>query len=287
MPALEQRHAKLLLERLDLPGKRRLREEQIPRRARERKVPCRGVEALQQIERRQPRRRSVPLCHSKYSCKQCVDFRLNRSSVRRRIVLSHADAEFAGRVPNHEMHALYALKRRTTMPFDFTTRQRTSQHLPPATREPRPRRRRRHVISVDSGCLWVTLENDPRDIVLRQGHALRGRPQRPHGRRCRGGSQLAVDAPRRSARLVGRCARLGTPSRALRATSSRGPSTSGRMAPPRAALSDVAPAAPAIQRERAALAARVVCGAIARSGQRFANDDLPPFSATWTVSPGP
>ena len=55
------------------------------------------------------------------------------------------------------------------MPFDFTPKLRTRSTF---------LRRRSSlilddaegtVISVDSGCLWVTLENDPRDVVLVRG----------------------------------------------------------------------------------------------------------------------
>jgi hypothetical protein len=67
------------------------------------------------------------------------------------------------------MHALYALKRRNTMPFDPAPSDRTRRaHL--------PRRgslvldgAEGTIIAVDSGCLWVTLEHDPRDIVLAPG----------------------------------------------------------------------------------------------------------------------
>src|SRR4029450_12963130 len=66
MPALEQRHAERLLERLHLPRERRLREEQLLRRARERQKPAGRLEALQEIERRQLAQR---LMHAWYSCK--------------------------------------------------------------------------------------------------------------------------------------------------------------------------------------------------------------------------
>jgi Protein of unknown function (DUF2917) len=64
------------------------------------------------------------------------------------------------------LHALYALKRRNAMPFDpATTRstflaRRGSLVLDGAEGT---------VIAVDNGCLWVTLERDPRDIVLAAG----------------------------------------------------------------------------------------------------------------------
>src|SRR5262252_6235048 len=66
------------------------------------------------------------------------------------------------------MHAFYALMRRITMPFDFSPSHTQRKVL-----------RRRHtlvldgaagtVIAVDRGCLWVTLERDPRDVVLLPG----------------------------------------------------------------------------------------------------------------------
>src|SRR5262249_38931759 len=51
--ALEQRRSELLLERRDLSRKRRLREEELLRRAGERQVARGGVETFQEIERRQ------------------------------------------------------------------------------------------------------------------------------------------------------------------------------------------------------------------------------------------
>jgi hypothetical protein len=62
--ALEQRLADLLLERLDLAADRRLRDEQLLRRAGEAQVARRGAETAQQVER-QPR---LPaLIHSAFS----------------------------------------------------------------------------------------------------------------------------------------------------------------------------------------------------------------------------
>jgi hypothetical protein len=66
------------------------------------------------------------------------------------------------------MHAFYALIRRTTMPFDFSAgltlrkvlRRRDTLVLDDAAGT---------VIAVDRGCLWVTLERDPRDVVLLPG----------------------------------------------------------------------------------------------------------------------
>jgi hypothetical protein len=49
MPALEERHAELLLQRLHLPADRRLGEEQLARSAREVQVPRSGLEAAPRL----------------------------------------------------------------------------------------------------------------------------------------------------------------------------------------------------------------------------------------------
>jgi hypothetical protein len=67
------------------------------------------------------------------------------------------------------MHALYALKRRNTMSFDLATRQYTRSTFLPRRGSLVLDGAEGTVISVDSGCLWVTLENDPRDVVLGKG----------------------------------------------------------------------------------------------------------------------
>jgi hypothetical protein len=67
------------------------------------------------------------------------------------------------------MHALYALKRRNAMPFDLATTQRTRSTFLPRRGSLVLDGAEGTIIDVDSGCLWVTLENDPRDIVLTKG----------------------------------------------------------------------------------------------------------------------
>ncbi|MNC94863.1 hypothetical protein D3C83_118350 [compost metagenome] len=52
MPALEERHAELLLQVLDLPAHRRLREVELLARPGEGQVPRRRLEPHQQVERR-------------------------------------------------------------------------------------------------------------------------------------------------------------------------------------------------------------------------------------------
>ena len=58
MAALEQRHAELLFERLDLARQRRLREVELLGRAGEGQMPRRGLETLEQVERGQARPRA-------------------------------------------------------------------------------------------------------------------------------------------------------------------------------------------------------------------------------------
>jgi DUF2917 family protein len=67
------------------------------------------------------------------------------------------------------MHALYALKRRNTMPFDPTTSNRTRATFLPRRGSVVLDGAEGTIIAVESGCLWVTLERDPRDIVLAKG----------------------------------------------------------------------------------------------------------------------
>jgi hypothetical protein len=54
------------------------------------------------------------------------------------------------------------------MPFDFDPVQSQQRFLPGRTSLPLDDAEGT-VISVESGCLWVTMENDPRDIVLVPG----------------------------------------------------------------------------------------------------------------------
>jgi hypothetical protein len=67
------------------------------------------------------------------------------------------------------MHAFYAFDRRNTMPFDsvrteYVRRTHLARHsaliLDGAAGT---------IISVDRGCVWITLERDPRDVVLVTG----------------------------------------------------------------------------------------------------------------------
>jgi hypothetical protein len=67
------------------------------------------------------------------------------------------------------MHALYALKRRNTMPFDLATSKRTRSTFLPRRSSVVLDGAEGTIIAVDNGCLWVTLERDPRDIVLTKG----------------------------------------------------------------------------------------------------------------------
>jgi hypothetical protein len=69
----------------------------------------------------------------------------------------------------NNLHALYALKRRNTMPFDLATPDRTRSTFLPRRSSLVLDGAEGTIISVDSGCLWVTLERDPRDIVLADG----------------------------------------------------------------------------------------------------------------------
>ena len=69
VPAMEQRHAEVILERLDLTADRGLREEALGGGLGERKMPRGGVEGEQQIERRQPG--GVFL----HACAECQEFR--------------------------------------------------------------------------------------------------------------------------------------------------------------------------------------------------------------------
>jgi Protein of unknown function (DUF2917) len=55
------------------------------------------------------------------------------------------------------------------MPFDFTPKLRTRSTFLPRRGSLILDDAEGTVISVDSGCLWVTLENDPRDVVLFKG----------------------------------------------------------------------------------------------------------------------
>ena len=66
MPAHEEGDAERLLERLHLPRERRLRDEELLRGARERQVPAGGLEAPEEVERRQLPQR---LLHAPTSCK--------------------------------------------------------------------------------------------------------------------------------------------------------------------------------------------------------------------------
>jgi len=65
MLSYEERHAEGFLERLHLPRERRLREKKLLRGARERQMPRRSLEALEEIERGQPAQR---LMHASTSC---------------------------------------------------------------------------------------------------------------------------------------------------------------------------------------------------------------------------
>jgi hypothetical protein len=67
------------------------------------------------------------------------------------------------------MHALYALKRRNTMPFDPSTSERTRSTFLPRRSSVVLDGADGTIITVDGGCLWVTLERDSRDIVLTKG----------------------------------------------------------------------------------------------------------------------
>jgi DUF2917 family protein len=64
---------------------------------------------------------------------------------------------------------LYALERRNTMPFDPAPSDRTRETFLPRRGSLVLDGAKGTVIAVDSGCLWVTLERDPRDIVLAKG----------------------------------------------------------------------------------------------------------------------
>ena len=64
----------------------------------------------------------------------------------------------------NNMHALYALKRRSTMPFDLSTIDRARTTFLPRRGSLVLDGVEGTIIVVDSGCLWVTLERDPRDI---------------------------------------------------------------------------------------------------------------------------
>jgi hypothetical protein len=55
------------------------------------------------------------------------------------------------------------------MPFDLTPKLRTRSTFVPRRSSLILDDAEGTVISVDSGCLWVTLENDPRDVVLVKG----------------------------------------------------------------------------------------------------------------------
>jgi hypothetical protein len=55
------------------------------------------------------------------------------------------------------------------MPFDPTTSNRTRDTFLPRRGSLVLDGAQGTVIAVDSGCLWVTLERDPRDIVLAEG----------------------------------------------------------------------------------------------------------------------
>jgi hypothetical protein len=67
------------------------------------------------------------------------------------------------------MHALYALKRRNTMPLEPTTSKRTRSTFLPRRSSVVLDGAEGTIIAVENGCLWVTLERDPRDIVLTKG----------------------------------------------------------------------------------------------------------------------
>ena len=66
MAALEQRNPERVLQRLDLPRQRRLREEQLLGRERERQAASRRLESAQEVQRRQSAQR---LMHSLHACK--------------------------------------------------------------------------------------------------------------------------------------------------------------------------------------------------------------------------
>ena len=55
------------------------------------------------------------------------------------------------------------------MPFDLATSQSTRSTFLPRRGSLVLDGAEGTIISVDSGCLWVTLENDPRDVVLGRG----------------------------------------------------------------------------------------------------------------------
>jgi hypothetical protein len=55
------------------------------------------------------------------------------------------------------------------MPFDLATTQRTRSTFLPRRGSLVLDGAEGTIINVDSGCLWVTLENDPRDVVLVKG----------------------------------------------------------------------------------------------------------------------
>jgi hypothetical protein len=67
------------------------------------------------------------------------------------------------------MHELYASERRNAMPFDSATFTRTRTTFLPRRGSLVLDGAQGTTIVVHSGCLWVTLERDPRDIVLAKG----------------------------------------------------------------------------------------------------------------------
>jgi len=68
MPPLEERKPERLLERLDLPRQRRLRQEQLFGGERERQPPPGRLEAAQEVELRQRPQRSM---HAFHACPPC------------------------------------------------------------------------------------------------------------------------------------------------------------------------------------------------------------------------
>jgi Protein of unknown function (DUF2917) len=79
---------------------------------------------------------------------------------------------FVRHADTRAMHAFYALARRDSMPFD-------SPVIEPG-RSVLPRRgmlvldnAAGTLIAVEHGCLWLTLERDPRDFVLTRGMRFR------------------------------------------------------------------------------------------------------------------
>jgi Protein of unknown function (DUF2917) len=67
------------------------------------------------------------------------------------------------------MHAFYALERRNTMPFDRArTEYVRTTHLPQRSALVLDGAAGT-IVSVEHGCVWITLERDPRDVVLTTG----------------------------------------------------------------------------------------------------------------------